>query len=73
MRTAPFARGFFVGDYEGLDTQSGRFLALFSQTHRTDPASVFFTRITPDPAGAGAAIKALRPSGSYRSCTRRSP
>jgi hypothetical protein len=47
MRKAPFARGFFVGDYEGLDTQSGQFLALFSQTHGTDPASVFFTRITP--------------------------
>ena len=47
MRKAPFARGLFVGDYEGLATQSGQFLALFSQTHGTDPASVFFTRITP--------------------------
>jgi hypothetical protein len=47
MRTAPFARGLFVGDYEGLATQNGQFLALFSQTHGTDPASVFFTRITP--------------------------
>lgn len=47
MRKAPFARGFFVGDYEGLTTHSGKFLALFAQTHGTDPASVFFTRITP--------------------------
>ncbi|HEY3261255.1 MAG TPA: sialidase family protein [Pseudonocardiaceae bacterium] len=47
MRTAPYARGLFVGDYEGLATQSGQFLALFSQTHGADPASVFFTRITP--------------------------
>jgi hypothetical protein len=47
MRTAPYARGLFVGDYEGLTTQSGQFLALFSQTHGTDPASVFFSRITP--------------------------
>ncbi len=47
MRTAPFARGLFLGDYEGLTTQGGQFLALFSQTHGTDPASVFFTRITP--------------------------
>ncbi|MFL6128679.1 MAG: sialidase family protein [Mycobacteriales bacterium] len=46
MRKAPFARGFFVGDYEGLTTQSGQFLALFSQSHGTDPASAFFTRIT---------------------------
>jgi hypothetical protein len=47
MRTAPFARGLFLGDYEGLTTQGGQFLALFSQTHGSDPASVFFTRITP--------------------------
>jgi hypothetical protein len=47
MRKAPFARGLFVGDYEGLDTQGGQFLALFSQTHGSDPASVFFSRITP--------------------------
>ena len=47
MRKTPFARGFFTGDYEGLATQSGQFLALFSQSHDTDPASVFFSRITP--------------------------
>ena len=47
MRTAPYARGLFLGDYEGLATQSGQFVALFSRTHGTDPASVFFTRITP--------------------------
>ena len=47
MRKAPFARGLFVGDYEGLTSQSGQFLALFAQSHGTDPASVFFTRITP--------------------------
>lgn len=47
MRKAPFARGLFLGDYEGLTQQAGQFLALFSQTHGTDPASVFFTRITP--------------------------
>jgi hypothetical protein len=47
MRQAPFARGLFVGDYEGLTTQGGQFLALFSQPHGTDPASAFFTRIAP--------------------------
>lgn len=47
MRRTPFARGFFTGDYEGLATQSGQFLALFSQSHGTDPASAFFSRITP--------------------------
>jgi hypothetical protein len=30
-----------------LTSHGGQFLALFAQTHGTDPASVFFTRITP--------------------------
>jgi hypothetical protein len=47
VRLAPFARGLFLGDYEGLTSQSGQFLALFAQTHGWDPASVFFARITP--------------------------
>jgi hypothetical protein len=47
MKKAPFARGLFVGDYEGLAVQGGDFLALFSQTHNSDPASAFFSRITP--------------------------
>ena len=29
MRTAPDARGFFVGDYEGLTSAGGRFLPVF--------------------------------------------
>jgi hypothetical protein len=29
MRTAPFAQGFFVGDYEGLTSAGGRFLPVF--------------------------------------------
>ena len=47
MRKAPFARGLFTGDYEGLAVQGGDFLALFSQPHQGDPASAFYTRITP--------------------------
>jgi hypothetical protein len=47
MRKAPFARGLFTGDYEGLATQSGQFVAAFSQSHGTDPASIFVSRITP--------------------------
>jgi hypothetical protein len=47
MRKAPFARGLFTGDYEGLAVQGGNFLSLFSQTHGSDPASIFFARITP--------------------------
>jgi len=47
MRKAPFARGFFVGDYEGLGAAGNKFAAFFSQSHGTDPASIFFRRVGP--------------------------
>jgi BNR repeat-like domain/RTX calcium-binding nonapeptide repeat (4 copies) len=47
MRQAPFAFGFFTGDYEGLATAGNDFLTLFSQPHDDDPASVFFRRVGP--------------------------
>lgn len=47
MRKAPFARGFFVGDYEGLASDANDFLAFFSQPHDSDPSSVFFRRVGP--------------------------
>jgi hypothetical protein len=42
MRTAPFALGFFTGDYEGLSSVGNAFTPFFSQTHGTDPSSTFF-------------------------------
>jgi BNR repeat-like domain/RTX calcium-binding nonapeptide repeat (4 copies) len=47
MRLAPFANGFFTGDYEGLATAGNDFLTLFSQPHGSDPSSVFFRRVGP--------------------------
>jgi hypothetical protein len=47
MRQAPFAVGFFVGDYEGLASDGDDFVAFFSQTHGSDPSSVFFRRVGP--------------------------
>jgi hypothetical protein len=47
MRQAPFAGGFFTGDYEGLATAGRDFLTLFSQPHDSDPASIFFRRVGP--------------------------
>jgi hypothetical protein len=50
METAPFARGFFVGDYEGLASNGNHFLPFFIQantgntTNRTD---AFFTTVGP--------------------------
>ena len=56
MRRAPFAGGYFTGDYEGLGfiaddgdaTAPGdAFASLFSQSHGADPASAFFSRLAP--------------------------
>ncbi len=47
MRQAPLARGFFVGDYEGLAADGNDFVTLFSQSHDSDPASIFFRRVGP--------------------------
>lgn len=45
MRQAPFAGGFFTGDYEGLASTGMDFAAFFSQTHGSDPGSIFFRRV----------------------------
>ena len=51
MEKAPVARGYFVGDYEGLANDIGDegadFAPFFSQTHDPDPASIFFRRVGP--------------------------
>ncbi|MGH3117593.1 MAG: sialidase family protein [Gaiellales bacterium] len=47
MRKAPFARGFFVGDYVGLASVGNDFTAFFSQSRGTDPASTFYRRVGP--------------------------
>ena len=51
MKKAPIARGFFVGDYEGLDHAGSTFKAFFVQTHNADtgvnPTDVFSANATP--------------------------
>jgi hypothetical protein len=47
MRRAPLARGFFTGDYEGLTAAGNKFAAFFSQSHGSDPSSVFFRKVGP--------------------------
>ncbi|MGH8828959.1 MAG: sialidase family protein [Jiangellaceae bacterium] len=49
MSQAPVARGFFTGDYEGLDIDGVDFLPLWSMPHDDDPSSVFIRRVTPTP------------------------
>ena len=46
MKTAPFAGGFFVGDYEGLDNIGNHFVPFFIQTNTGNTANrtdAFFT------------------------------
>lgn len=45
MRLAPFAVGFFTGDYEGLSNIGETFTPFFSQSHGTDPSSTFFRKV----------------------------
>jgi hypothetical protein len=45
MRLAPFALGFFTGDYEGLSSIGDVFTPFFSQSHGTDPSSTFFRTV----------------------------
>jgi hypothetical protein len=47
MRRAPFARGYFAGDYVGLAADGNDFLSFFSASHGGDPASAFLSRLTP--------------------------
>jgi hypothetical protein len=45
MRSAPFARGWFIGDYVGMDSDGADFLPFWSQPFGTDPANVFLRRV----------------------------
>jgi hypothetical protein len=47
MRRAPFAGGFFTGDYEGLASSGNAFTPFFSQSHNGDPSSAFFRLVGP--------------------------
>ena len=51
LRTAPNARGFFVGDYTGLAAAGNRFKVLFSQTtgESENPTDVFSTTVRTPP------------------------
>ena len=47
MDEAPVARGYFVGDYEGLTTTGDTFASFFSATADPDPANVYYVEIEP--------------------------
>jgi hypothetical protein len=49
MKDAPIARGFFVGDYEGLDHAGSAFKLFFVQAHppASNPTDVYTSTVTP--------------------------
>ena len=50
MRSAPFANGFFTGDYEGLESAGSTFLPLVSLANTgnaANPTDTFSARVTP--------------------------
>ena len=46
-RLAPVARGFFLGDYVGLDNIANTFTPFFTQTAPTDPANEHYAEVGP--------------------------
>jgi hypothetical protein len=47
MRRAPFARGWFVGDYVGLNSRDDEFVSTFGSTDGNGPSSIFTNRLIP--------------------------
>jgi hypothetical protein len=45
IREAPYARGYFVGDYMGLADANGDILSLFGSTDGGGPSSIFLRRL----------------------------
>ncbi|HEX6197718.1 MAG TPA: sialidase family protein [Jiangellaceae bacterium] len=47
IQQAPFAGGFFLGDYVGLDNMGDAFTPFFTQTTAIDPANQYYTTVSP--------------------------
>ena len=47
IREAPFARGYFLGDYVGLDHDPSSFVSGFGSTVGDGPSSIFASRLAP--------------------------
>ena len=47
IRKAPFARGYFLGDYMGLDNDGTDFTSMFGQAFTPNNASQYFSRLEP--------------------------
>jgi hypothetical protein len=48
IQRAPFANGFFLGDYVGLDNVGDSFTPFFTRTTTDDPANIYYATVSPD-------------------------
>jgi hypothetical protein len=49
IRRAPYARGYFLGDYMGLASAGADFLAVFGQAFTQNDSNQYVSRLTPGP------------------------
>lgn len=49
IRKAPYARGYFLGDYMGLDAVGSNFFAVFGQAFTQNNANQYVSRLAPSP------------------------
>jgi hypothetical protein len=49
IRRAPYARGYFLGDYMGLASEGNDFLAVFGQAFGQNDANQYVSRLSPGP------------------------
>ena len=47
VRKAPYARGYFLGDYMGLDSAGSDFASVFGQAFVQNDANQYFSRLSP--------------------------
>jgi hypothetical protein len=72
MRLAPFAGGYFVGDYEGLEGADTRFHPVFGVTvSRSNPVDIVSTIVRP-PFGSGVVATQTDATAAARTATARS-
>ncbi|HEY0583553.1 MAG TPA: sialidase family protein, partial [Chloroflexota bacterium] len=67
MRKAPFARGFFVGDYEGLGHTRNAFVPLFvlaNSFNATNPTDVFSSAVQDDESAGESAGESASQDGT---------
>ncbi len=73
LQTAPFALGYFLGDYQGLGWDGTAFVSFFAAANSgnvSDRTSLLFRRVPPGASPMHAILDAIRPERLFRSWRR---